>query len=432
MDSERNTENYWLACKQLKYAAGTTRTVKPKATINRANGVLRNIGVTKVADVTNLDRLGIPNFVTVRPRDLGPGISYYNGKGTTRLDAQAGALMEAVERHAGESCDYQVAAESYQTICRRFTCIDPREINVPAVQSFQEDMVLEWVCGFNLMNKRPTYVPLNCVVCPYQPTKGGALFYASTNGLASGNSRMEATCHALCEVVERDALAVSMANLQLRPAVAGVLAQLGFGQSANLTNHKPTQISLRGVPRKAALLIGKMQRAGIRIFLRDLTSTAGIATIDCTIVEDQPSGIPAAHGGCGTHPDASIALTRALTEAAQSRIACIQGGREDLPEIITPKSPYEAEDLYGGGDVIQFSDIPTYQHDWIDEDVAFLLERMRAWGFGEAVAFDLTRPGVDIPVVRVVVPRAEAWTVFHLHTGRGVFGERIVRQLWEM
>ena len=39
-----------------------------------------------------------------------------------------------------------------------------------------------------------------------------------------------------------------------------------------------------------------------------------------------------AFSGCGTHPDARIALTRALTEAAQSRLSCIQGGRENLPD----------------------------------------------------------------------------------------------------
>jgi ribosomal protein S12 methylthiotransferase accessory factor len=186
------------------------------------------------------------------------------------------------------------------------------------------------------------------------------------------------------------------------------------------------------LPRKAALLVGKMQRAGLQIFLRDLSSTAGIATVDCTIVEIGPDGIPNAHGGCGTHPDARVALTRALTEAAQSRIACIQGGREDLPDIIKPKAPYKPEELYGGRECIEFNELPMYRHDDVDADVRFLLERMRSWGFEEVVAFDLTHPDVGIPVVRVVVPRAEAWTVFHLHTGRGVFGKRITNQICEL
>jgi ribosomal protein S12 methylthiotransferase accessory factor len=260
------------------------------------------------------------------------------------------------------------------------------------------------------------------VVCPYQPTNAAALFYASTNGLASGNTRLEAVCHALCEIIERDALAVAMADAQIKPAVAHVLGQLGFAPPSALGDRAPKQI---------ALLVGKMQRAGLTVFLRDLTAAAGIATIDCTIVESGTTDVPLVHGGCGTHPDAKIALTRALTEAAQSRVACIQGGREDLPDIVKPQAPYRPDELYGGGEVIDFAAIPSYPHDCIDDDVTFLLERLRAAGLAEAVAFDLTRPDVGIPVVRVVVPRAEAWTVFHLHTGRGVFGERILRQLYE-
>jgi ribosomal protein S12 methylthiotransferase accessory factor len=255
------------------------------------------------------------------------------------------------------------------------------------------------------------------------------LFYASTNGLASGNTRTEALCHALCEVIERDALAMAMADAQIKPAVSDVLAQIGFAPKSSAADGKPRQLSLHGLPRKAALLVAKLRRAGLKVFLRDLTCTAGIPTIDCTIAEESPDGIPNVHGGCGTHPDARVALTRALTEASQSRIACIQGGREDLPDIIKPKAPYDIADLYDGGKIIQFRDIPTYQHDSVDKDVSFLLDQLREWGFAEVVAFDLTRPDVGIPVVRIVVPRAEAWTVFHLHTGRGVFGERVANRI---
>src|ERR1700710_2207275 len=137
---------------------------------------------------------------------------------------------------------------------------------------------------------------------------------------------------------------------------------------------RPGMIPLRGLPRKAALLAGKMQRSGLQIFLRDLTSTAGIATIDCTIVEAGADGIPNAHGGCGTHPDARIALTRALTEAAQSRIACIQGGREDLPDFVPARGAAPAEPRHGGRPTVSFDDIPSYQHPSITDDVEFIIE----------------------------------------------------------
>jgi YcaO-like protein with predicted kinase domain len=85
---------------------------------------------------------------------------------------------------------------------------------------------------------------------------------------------------------------------------------------------------------QSLLLIGKMQRAGLQVILHDLSETAGIATIECTMVDSTCPGTPNAYAGCGAHPDARVALVRALTEAAQSRITKIQGGREDLPEIL--------------------------------------------------------------------------------------------------
>jgi ribosomal protein S12 methylthiotransferase accessory factor len=256
------------------------------------------------------------------------------------------------------------------------------------------------------------------------------LFFTSTNGLASGNTRLEALCHALCEVIERDATALAIARMDVRPAVVAMLADIGFGPpEATLRDRAHPAISLRGLPRRASALVRKLQRAGLDVELRDLTCATGIATIACTIAEQPGSGgLPGAHSGCGTHPDARVALTRALTEAAQTRMTCIQGGREDLPEFIAAGEA--ARPLpERGRDTIRFEEIPSHVHASVNEDVELLLERMRSSGFGRAVVFDITRPEVAIPVVRLVVPRAESWNLFFMHTGRGAFGDRVLRQI---
>ena len=168
MSADPCSYDYWLGSREVKYSSsGVERSVRPAATIRRARAVLDTIGVTKVADVTDLDRVGIPNFMTVRPHDAGPGISYYNGKGTTRADAYAGAMMEAIERHAGERYDGPVIAASYHNLRSEHACIDPLEIHVPMVRKYSERLMLEWVLGFDLMTRRPTFAPLNCVVAPY-------------------------------------------------------------------------------------------------------------------------------------------------------------------------------------------------------------------------------------------------------------------------
>jgi len=430
MNNQQCSYEFWLGSKELKYSSsGVERSVRPTATIRRARAVLDTIGVTKVADVTDLDRVGIPNFMTVRPHDHGPGISYYNGKGATRDQALAGALMEAVERHAGERYNGPMTTTSHYNLRRRHACVDPLEIHVPMVRNYSEDLLLEWALGFDLITRRPTYAPLNCVMSPYSTFSGTPLFYSSTNGLASGNTLVDALCHALCEVIERDAAALVMARADVRPAVAAILADMGFDGRLSPGREDPPLISLGGLPRPAAALVRKLQRAGLEVQLRNLTSTTGIPTIDCTITEQGMQTTMNAHGGCGTHPDARIALTRALTEAAQTRLGFIQGGREDLPDFAPANGTPPAPTWNRWSHTIRFDDIASYEHPSVNDDVEFIIERMRQSGFDQVVVFDITRAEVGIPVVRVVVPRAEAWTFCLMHGGRASLGPRVLQEI---
>jgi ribosomal protein S12 methylthiotransferase accessory factor len=430
MNTEQHTYEYWLGATEMKYSpSGVERTVRPSVTIKRARRVMEAVGVTKVAEVTDLDRVGIPNFMTVRPHDAADGISYYNGKGTTRADAHAGALMEAIERHAGESYDGPMVPSSTYNLRGDYPFVDPLEVHAPLVADYSEDLLLEWAPGFDLLNRQSVLVPLNCVVAPYQPVAGEQLFFTSTNGLASGNTRLEALCHGLCEVVERDAMAVALARSAIRPVVRSILAEMGFSGEAAVDSGVP-DISLKGLPRKAASLVRKLQQAGLGIRLRNLTSGTGIPTISCTLVDPQaPPTALNAHSGCGTHPDARIALTRALTEAAQTRVTFIQGGREDLADMAPNRGASPAAELPTGERTIAFDEIASHEHPSINEDVEFMLERLRQSGFGQVVVVDLTKDTIGIPVVRVVVPRAETWSAFFMHTGRGAVGSRALEQI---
>lgn len=430
MSTEQHSYEYWLGATETKYSlSGVERTVRPSVTIKRARRVMEAVGVTKVAEVTDLDRVGIPNFMTVRPHDAAQGISYYSGKGTTRADAHAGALMEAIERHAGESYTGTIVPSSYYNLRGDYPCVDPLEIQAPLIAGYSEDLLLEWVPGFDLLNRQRVLVPLNCVVAPYRPIAGEQLFFTSTNGLASGNTRLEAVCHALCEVVERDAMAVALARSAVRPVVQSILAEMGFSGQVEADSGAP-DLAQKGLPRKAAALVRKLQQAGLAIRLRNLTSGTGIPTISCTIVDPQaPPTALNAHSGCGTHPDARIALTRALTEAAQTRVTFIQGGREDLADMAPNRGASSAAELPAADGTIAFEEIDSREHPTINEDVEFMLERLCRSGFGQVIVVDLTKAGIDIPVVRVVVPRAETWSFFFAHTGRASVGSRALDRI---
>jgi hypothetical protein len=102
-DSARNTAEYWRLTRIPKYSAiGVVRSIEPRETIRRARNVMQQAGITRIAEVTGLDRVGIPNFISVRPRDLDPGISYYNGKALktldrSKLESAAGQIAERSE-----------------------------------------------------------------------------------------------------------------------------------------------------------------------------------------------------------------------------------------------------------------------------------------------------------------------------------------------
>src|SRR4051812_35793876 len=83
-----------------KYAgAGPHREFPPEATWSAIAGHLRRAGVTRLADITGLDRIGIPVYSAVVPRSHDT-ISVYGGKGARPLDAKVSAAMEALERFA--------------------------------------------------------------------------------------------------------------------------------------------------------------------------------------------------------------------------------------------------------------------------------------------------------------------------------------------
>jgi YcaO-like protein with predicted kinase domain len=119
--------------------------------------------------------------------------------------------------------------------------------------------------------------------------------------------------------------------------------------------------------------------------------------------------------GAGSHPTRKIALLRAMTEAAQVRTTYIVGSREDIQH-----ADYHAARLAAQNARVRaltrrasrprdFASIGDFDIETFEAEVAWLLERLRSAGIGQAIAVDLTRPEFGIPVVRMVVPGLEGF-----------------------
>ena len=74
----------------------------PEETIKNVESKLRVAGVTRVAEITHLDRVGIPVYSAIRPGAAEGAVSIYAGKGATKSQAKASAMMESFERYSAE------------------------------------------------------------------------------------------------------------------------------------------------------------------------------------------------------------------------------------------------------------------------------------------------------------------------------------------
>src|SRR5262252_8777288 len=83
------------------------RTVPSSETLSRAKHLASAKGVSRLSDITGLDRVGIPVFSAVVPKSEDT-ITVYNGKGLTPLDARIGALMESIERQTALDTDVEI------------------------------------------------------------------------------------------------------------------------------------------------------------------------------------------------------------------------------------------------------------------------------------------------------------------------------------
>jgi YcaO-like protein with predicted kinase domain len=411
MTEDRNTLEHWKAIGVRKYSdEGVERALEPGETLAVARTAAIRGGIVLP---TNVSVNGGKQATTDEVRAGGPD-----------NDFALSSMMEEIEHHAGALCDYDVVVSSYRDLSMRTRCVRPVDIIIPELCELTDDLILEWVCGYDLVSRSEVFVPLNAVLCPYRPQQGAMVFYACTNGLASGNTRLEALCHAICEIIERDAQAIALA----RSCVAPVLHSFTNAKADDHPVSHPRRISLHGLPHRASDLVSQLECHGISVCLRDLTSTAGIATIECILVEQTPEKSARAYSGAGAHPDARVAVWRSITEAAQSRAAVRNSTDSGIPEI-RHKSVQQIDTFLSSNDWISFEQLPSFEHQYIDQDVEFLLSSLPTYGLTHVIAFDLTRPEVGVPVVRTILPKAETWHIFHLLMGRGKFGPRILQEL---
>jgi thioglycine synthase len=247
-----------------------------------------------------------------------------------------------------------------------------------------------------------------------------------TNGLASGNVLEEAVCHALCEVIERDASSVSEIRARAIPfhllkTIENNLKQRGFVIPSippdkfvdDYTIYRDVDVSGDQID-SVQELARKFHDSDLPLLIKDITSDIGIPTFAASSIEWISHDYGYLAEGHGTHPDARIALSRAITEVSQTRAANIQGARDDLRKIHYGENNTDdkkAWQFMPSNEKIKFSEIKSYCNEDILDDIKLILKNLKSVGIKTVAIVDLTNPDIGIPVVRAIVPGLETFKI---------------------
>lgn len=402
---------------------GKHRECSSEETFQRVRPHLRRAGITRIADITGLDRVGIPVFNAIVPRSADE-VSVYNGKGGTPSDAMTSAVMEAFERFCAWQPLRADRIASYAELRDGpVPVLDPATHNMQPHPLYHHNQPMSWVRGFDLLNEEEILVPLSAAGYFVRLHEQPAYKIVTTNGIASGNSLEEAICHALCEVIERDDW--SMAELvshRLRTVVETRVPNAPPGSVQWLEDLHP-MVDVGTLPPAAAHYAQMFADAGIQLVIRNITSATGIPSFAALAREDLGPTVSSSHAGYGTHPDAEVAVIRALAEAAQSRAVDLQAMREDL-NLPGAKIDKWQQHTYRGQvadaakwpfgevrDPVRFGDVPGNPSDDIMTDLRLMLDRLRAQGLSRVIAVDLSIPDLPVHVARVIVPGMETFAL---------------------
>lgn len=362
---------------------GSLRSCTLQQTMDRVRALLPLLGITRIADVTQLDCIGIPTALCIRPNAKHLSISM--GKGMTFDLAFISAIMESIELFHMEHPPAISHTASYQQLKDTAPAISPDQFTAGYfIQKTITKQVFNWVDASEICSNSNVLIPhgLTQLDSTCVQTEA-AYFQVSTNGIAAGNSYDEAVCHALYELIERDSLA-------------------RFSQLKKEARHA-RQLRLDSI--NSALnqhYLAQYQKAGITIQIWDITSSSGIPAFQCLIYDDNPYRVSGLFRGAGCHIVKEIALARALTEAAQSRLGIITGSRDDLFLDQYQKRNIAFEQSIGTKDystIIQ-SAVP----DTFSNHVEWILQRINSMGFHSVYIVNHTKKSLDIPTVQAFIP----------------------------
>jgi len=394
---------------KLVMTSGGYRAVSPRATVAKfrkhvspLTGVVSRLERVDADVPLNTNYIAKHNFAP-RPEtidELRSGLSGSSyGKGSTSEQGEASALMEAIERYSGifqgdeirvkrRFADFPAGDAIPPNDVMLFSESQYRQGELPPAQRdpasagpprFDPAAEIEWTPVWSLRDERFKYFPTSLVYF-FHKGPGDNQAVADSNGCAAGNTLEEAIHQGFLELVERDSYALWWYNRVQRPQVD--FTGLDDAYVRELTS--------------------QLADSGHKVWMLDITSDLGVPSyvaISHKVHDDHEH----LEFGSGSHFDARIAALRALTELNQFlSVGAMEGDGhgDDGPPLLLRDHPY-----------LLPSDAPMVRPDFSSklglldrrEQVLTCMRTVEQAGM-DFLVLDQTRPDIEVPVARVIVP----------------------------
>jgi oxazoline/thiazoline synthase len=321
------------------------------------------------------------------------------GKGSTAEQGEASALMEAIERYSGIFQGDEIR------VARRFNDFAPgdaiwpndvllfsdaqyrrppsEEDVTPTPPPFDPSAKIEWTPVWSLRDQRFKYLPTGMLYF-FHTDASDSHTHADSNGCAAGNTLEEAIVQGFLELVERDSYAIWWYNRSQRTELN--LDQFGDSYVRDLKN--------------------QLAETGRRLWVLDITTDLGVPSY-VAMSYSTITGQEFVEYGSGSHFDPRIALLRALTEVNQFLSIGLLGARDAGQASNDSAGPFRLQEhpylIPDGKPAIRpHVDVKFGSLDTREQALACMDIAKRA-GL-DFLVLDQTRPDIEAPVVRVIVP----------------------------
>jgi ribosomal protein S12 methylthiotransferase accessory factor len=383
--------------------SSSIRVERLEVTLARAQSLARDLGISRVTDITRLDCVGVPVFASIRPTAQPGSLCVNAGKGISVEEARVGAYMEAVEYAFAEynrvslEVSFVPAGDVYDGRIRPEAILDFCPVMGVEIELSEPIACIE---AKDICSGETFLVPAELIFLPYPSEFGGKRYFGSnSNGLCSGNSILEATVHGLAEVIERDIC------------------------SFQAIKDDSLLVANRSLPSAIRRIHSSLSSVGMNLYVRYVKNVFEIPYFMAVVAETESKDPIYISVGFGCHPRRDIALTRSVCEALQSRLSFIHGGRDDLIERYErfAKSSSKARMAYAenllakvsrNGSSIRFGKLPDRSDVVTGLESAFdvLLDTLVRNGFERVLRVIYTPTDLPLQVVRILVPGLECFT----------------------